>query len=161
MLLSNHSHHDCPSCPYEFHQRACCSIVIAGAAITLVRNASAGHTTTLLSLLFTPFFSAPPLLSGCFRTIAIWGHRNALTSVRGFWKPCRGQFRCCCQKFSITARTHFLKTDLLPRISFSLHIFINMLLQLNRARPKTPTVLTSACQDEGTSAEITHHLLFF
>lgn len=134
MPLSNHSHHNCPSCPYRFHQRACCSIVITGAAITPVSYASAGQTTTLLSLLFTPlllhYFQAT---QGSAPVQVIWRHRNALTSVRRFWEPSRGHFYSCCQEFSITANTYFLKTDSLLRSSFSLHIFINMLLQFNRA----------------------------
>lgn len=140
-------------------------MVIAGAAITLVRNASAGHIATLLSLLFTPSFSTPPLLSGCLRTGAHMYRRHGV--IVTLWPPSESSGSLPEDSLDIAVRSsvsqqgHAFEKRIYCQEFLCLHIFISMHLQFNRARPKTCTVLTSARHDEGMSAVITHQFCFF
>lgn len=93
MLLPNHSHHDCPGCPSEFHQRACCCGGGGSAAGTLgtffrpPNNYASGviHSFLLCSSSFVRL-----LMYGSASVQAMGGQCFGLWP-RGFWKPCRGQ----------------------------------------------------------------------
>lgn len=118
MLLPNHSHHDCPGCPSEFHQRACCSGGGGSAAGTLgtffrpPNNYASGVIHSFL------------LCSSSFVRLLMYG--SASVQAMGgamLWPLTQRVLEALQRTVSLTAGTRVLKTDSLPRISFSFHIY--------------------------------------